>query len=131
MSPMRQALLWIAASLASGMASAQNVYRCGNSYSQTPCADGRPVDVHDPRSAAQKADADVATRRNAKAAELLEKARHRDEAAQRPAQRDTRPTKAVASSPAQPKNKTKKKAPEYFTAAAPKAKPPPPAQTGR
>lgn len=128
---MRQAPLWIAASLACGTACAQNVYRCGNSYSQTPCADSRPIDVRDPRSAAQKADADAATRRNAKAAELLEKARQGDEAAQRPAHRDTKPPKAVASAPAQPKNKSKKKLPEYFTAATPKAKPPRPAPTGR
>ena len=36
---------------------AQVVYRCGNTYAQAPCAQGRAVDVSDPRSEAQQADA--------------------------------------------------------------------------
>ena len=42
--------------LAAG-ANAQAVYRCGSAYSQTPCPQARIVEVGDPRSAAQQADA--------------------------------------------------------------------------
>lgn len=33
------------------------VYRCGSSYSQTPCPGGRLVEAGDPRTAAQRAEA--------------------------------------------------------------------------
>ncbi len=38
-------------------AQAQTVYRCGNAYSQVPCPQAQPVDVSDPRSATQRAEA--------------------------------------------------------------------------
>jgi hypothetical protein len=38
-------------------ANAQTVYRCGSTYSQEPCPQARLVDVSDPRSASQRADA--------------------------------------------------------------------------
>jgi hypothetical protein len=38
-------------------ANAQSVYRCGSTYSQEPCPQARLVDVSDPRSASQRADA--------------------------------------------------------------------------
>lgn len=70
----RIALLLLAA-LGCGAASAQTVYRCGNSYSQKPCAGGTAVDAADPRSAAQAADTTAAAKRNAQAANALEKER--------------------------------------------------------
>ncbi|MES2939955.1 MAG: hypothetical protein V4864_19920 [Pseudomonadota bacterium] len=70
----RIALLLLAA-LGCGAASAQTVYRCGNSYSQKPCAGGTAVDAADPRSAAQAADTTAAAKRNAQAADALEKER--------------------------------------------------------
>ena len=59
------ALLW--ALLASGPALAQDapVYRCGNSYQARPCAGGAPVDVADPRSDAQRREAEAARQRDA------------------------------------------------------------------
>ena len=116
------AVVGVIALLGGTLASAQNVYRCGNSYGHQPCADGRAVDVSDPRSAAQKAQADAATQRNAQAADTMEKTRQREEALQRAHRPAPPPPKAAASAPA--KHKTKKKAPEYFTAATPPAKPP-------
>ncbi len=38
-------------------AQAQTVYRCGNAYSQAPCPQAQAVDVSDPRSATQQAEA--------------------------------------------------------------------------
>lgn len=60
---------------------AQKVYRCGNSYSQSPCASGKGVEVpvEDARSADQKADIERATQRNARAAEALERTRLEEE----------------------------------------------------
>ena len=41
----------------SGASAQQPVYRCGNAYSQSPCPQGRVVDVADPRSQEQRVDA--------------------------------------------------------------------------
>ena len=54
---------------------AQNVYKCGNSYSQMPCADGQALPLDDSRNAAQKKQTDQATRNTAKLADQLEKER--------------------------------------------------------
>jgi hypothetical protein len=43
--------------LAAAGANAQVAYRCDNTYSQDPCPQARLVDVADPRSASQRADA--------------------------------------------------------------------------
>ena len=58
--PVHLALLW--ALLAAGPALAQDapVYRCGNTYQARPCAGGVPVDAADPRSDAQRRDAQAA-----------------------------------------------------------------------
>lgn len=52
---------WLAiagmALVGSASAAATAVYRCGNAYSEHPCADGRAIDATDARSAAQQRDA--------------------------------------------------------------------------
>jgi hypothetical protein len=71
---------FIAVALCAGAAAAQSpVYRCGSSYSQEPCAHGRSVDVADPRSAQQAAQARQAALRDAREADELERARLRAE----------------------------------------------------
>ena len=112
-------LLGIAAAAWTAPAGAQDIYRCGDSYSQQPCAGGKLVAASDSRTAAQKSQTDAATRRDAKTAEAMEKARLKEEAkpvsvgmplpkAQEPASAQ-KPTKGAA----------KKKKPEHFTAIAP------------
>ncbi|MDF2464908.1 MAG: hypothetical protein K0Q43_3143 [Ramlibacter sp.] len=98
-------------------AAAQAIYRCGDSYSQQPCPGGKVVAADDSRSASQKSQTDQAVRRDAKAAEAMEKARLSDEA--KPAQ--------VLLPPARPQDTSLKpvaaptlKKPEQFTAVAPK-----------
>lgn len=54
---------------------AQNVYKCGGSYSQTPCAGGSTLNIEDARTPAQKQQTDAATRGDAKLAQSLEKDR--------------------------------------------------------
>jgi hypothetical protein len=66
--------------LACATASAQTVYRCGNSYSQTPCANGRTVQVEDPRSEDQRVAAREGLVRDKALAKEVEAERRRDEA---------------------------------------------------
>lgn len=56
-------------------ANAQKAFRCGNTYSQTPCADGKTVDITDTRTAAQQKQAAAATSNRVEAVGALEKAR--------------------------------------------------------
>jgi hypothetical protein len=96
-------------------AGAQAIYRCGDSYSQKPCPGGKLVEADDARSAGQKAQTDQAVRRDAKAADALEKARLKEEA--KPAQLVMPPEKPQA---ARPVATPALKKPEQFTAVAPK-----------
>ena len=63
--------------LTSGMmvVQAQPIYRCGSSYSQTPCASGQEIQASDARNTLQKQQTDDATRRDAALARSLEKER--------------------------------------------------------
>ncbi len=67
--------------LAVGSAGAQTVYRCGSSYSQTPCANAVEVQTDDPRSDAQRAAAREGLARDKALAKDLEASRRKDEAA--------------------------------------------------
>ena len=61
------------------------VYRCGSTYSQVPCPEGRIVDATDPRSAAQRADARRIAARERQQATQMEHARREQEASRKPA----------------------------------------------
>lgn len=112
------ALFWMAVAAFPPGVNAQNVFKCGDSYSQSPCPGGAVIDASDSRSPAQKAQTDAATSRDARAAEALEKYRLKQEALSRTA--PTPPEKSAANEgPAttrktSTKKKTKKS--EYFTA---------------
>lgn len=69
------AMLFIAASALSTGAAGQNIYKCGGSYSQTPCPGAVTLDVTDTRTPAQKKQTDMAASRDAKTADRMEKAR--------------------------------------------------------
>jgi hypothetical protein len=98
---------------------AQEIYRCGDSYAQHPCAGGTRVQTDDTRSAGQRAQAAEAARRDAETADALEQARLRQEA---------QPVSAYIppSEVAQPATAKKKagpgqaRKPRYFTATAPR-----------
>lgn len=102
-----------------GTATAQNIYRCADSYSHTPCPGGVLVDVADKRSSAQKTQADAATNRDAQSAEAMEKARlqqeQRDLAANTPLAKPPGTDKTVIARTSQAKKNKKKKVPAYFT----------------
>ena len=101
-------------------AQAQNVYRCGESYSNTPCPGARVVPTDDARSPAQRAQTDAATRRDARSAQVLENERLKEEG--KPAQAIIPPAKPepAAAATDRTQSKAKAKKPELFTAVAPK-----------
>lgn len=103
-------------------AHAQNVYRCGESYSNTPCPGATVVPTDDPRSPAQRAQTDAATRRDARSAQVMEHERLKQEGKPVPA---TILAPAAGNEPTAPVqdrtiSKAKAKKPELFTAVAPK-----------
>lgn len=109
-------MLLLATSLTSLPSLAQSAYRCGDSYSQSPCPGGTVVDINDKRSQAQKAQTDAATQRDARQAQAMEKARLRKEANTHKV--DEIAPKATAAQPGKSKAHAKKKnhEPAYFTA---------------
>jgi hypothetical protein len=114
---LRAAFLFAATAALGASAMAQApIYRCGDSYSQTPCAGGKIIAASDSRSADQKAQTDEATKRNAKAASEMEKARVKDESK---APHAVLPAPPVAKTEDKPALKNQK-AEKPFTAVSPK-----------
>ncbi len=77
---MRNFTAWLLAGFVwtTAVAQAQTVFRCGNAYGDTPCANSQPVDVSDARSAEQRdAAAEVVARDRRLAAELQQERRLR------------------------------------------------------
>ena len=84
---MKRCGLVLLLTLAAGAALAQSktpIYRCGQTYSQTPCPDGHLLDSADPRTAAQRAEARRAAEREKRLAAEMERDRHAAEAASAP-----------------------------------------------
>ena len=79
---MKRAILSVglACALGAGAVGAQTVYRCGNTYSQTPCSQGRVVDDEDGRTQAQQSEAQSSQRRQMQVGDELAVRRARDEA---------------------------------------------------
>ena len=121
------AALFSALATLSSLSTAQVSYKCGNSYSQTPCPDAVVVDKTDQRTNAQKAQADLATQRDTRLANTMEKARLQQEAkdlaANTPATKASRPASASKRSADKAKKVRVKKAvpPATKKEAAPKS----------
>lgn len=121
------ATIIIATSALSTGATAQNVYKCGNTYSHMACPDGEVIDATDPRSPAQKYQADQAIGRDARLADAMQKARLKQEkmdlSANTPSKKpldkpvSARTPKKVSTLPS--KVKKKEKEPEFFVAQLP------------
>lgn len=121
------ALFFIATWVGFTWAAGSNVYKCGSTYSQTPCDGAVAVQVDDARSKEQKLQSDAATVQQGKTANAMEKARLKQEAQAAAQSKPTKPsTKAAAKAPSKPQadtgvlasknSKGKKKEPEFFTA---------------
>jgi hypothetical protein len=83
LAPPRTLTALLLASL-SAASQAQTVYRCGNTYSQTPCPDARVVDATDTRTAAQRAEARRVAQAERELAAELRRDRLSEEARARP-----------------------------------------------
>ena len=139
------ALFLIATSALPAWAQSQKVYRCGATYSQTPCAQGVALEVQDPRTPEQKLQADQATVRDVALADTLEKDRLKAQTqAHAAAQQQARLAHPAAHGPAaapratanerpapqgKKKKQQKKKEPEFF-AVPPAAEPAATSQPG-
>ncbi len=105
-----------ALSLASAAAThAEEIYRCGNSYSQVPCAQGKVLTIDDSRDAIRKKEADAATRRDAQLAKQLEHERLQQEQALTP-----KSTKSAKPKTVKPKKKAAEPVQEQTTTLTPK-----------
>ena len=98
-------------------AAAQNVYRCGSTYSQAPCTGGQVIDTSETLQTGQHGKGPSAAERDAKLAATLERDRLRLEANAAPAYI---PQQEPAAKPRKGADKPRKI--EQFTAMAP-AKP--------
>lgn len=64
---------------------AETVYRCGNSYSQTPCPGGNAIDTTDSRTPEQRKAHEASVKQEKRTGDALEKTRLKEEAATRKA----------------------------------------------
>jgi hypothetical protein len=78
--------IFIAASTVTTGARAENIYKCGSTYSQSPCSNGELLNVDDSRDPQQKLQQDAITQRDAKLGKEMEKTRLSNEAALRAAE---------------------------------------------
>ena len=123
------AIFFIAINPIGTVAWGQIVYKCGNAYSQQPCPGGTLVDASDARTGEQKTASDLASQRNAKAADAQEQARLKKDKADlqavAPAVKPAKPQAAAASQakdsrpPQHKANKPKLSSPDEFKAQVP------------
>lgn len=82
---MKRLLILVTLIATAGAAQAgQAIYRCGKTYSQTPCPDGKIVESTDPRTAAQRAEAKRTVAKEKELAAKMERERREREAAAAP-----------------------------------------------
>jgi hypothetical protein len=97
--------------------SAQTVYRCGSSYSQTPCPGGSTVDTTDSRTPEQRKAHEASVTQEKRAGDTLEKNRLKEEtAAQRAAEKADkaqRDAEKAAQKASAKKSSTQEKIPAY------------------
>ncbi|WBY00500.1 hypothetical protein PE066_13590 [Ramlibacter tataouinensis] len=118
-----QAALALSMAAALAAAQAQPIYRCGDSYSQQPCAGGKALEPESAPTAAERRQAAAATQRDARLADSLERDRVQREA--QPASLYIPPPKPEDAPHAHksPEKKATRKL-DVFTASAPASKPP-------
>jgi hypothetical protein len=102
-------LALLAALAALPTAQAQPIYRCGNEYTRIPCPGGHALEMSDPRSAAQRAEAQRLLVEEEKRGKAMERERRHEESAIKPAAATSLGPAAAASAPAKSSKKTTKK----------------------
>lgn len=111
------AIIFIALGARVSSTQAQNIHKCGTTYSQQPCPGGSVVETGTAPAPTptQKAQADAATRRDEKNAAAMEKARLKAEA--QPTAAYIPPPRSETPEPIRPAAKMRK--PEVFVATVP------------
>lgn len=120
-------LFLIAASPYFSGASAANIYKCGNTYSQVPCPNAVEINPAPGPSAQRQREAQKAVQEEKRAAQAMEKSRRAEERAALQAQQaaDKERQKTVQQAEkasAEPPKKKKEKDPGYFVAKSPASK---------
>jgi hypothetical protein len=101
--PYSIAMVMIAVSALSNWATGQNVYKCGSSYSQTPCTNGQVLQLDDTRTPAQQKQTETAARTDQKLAKQLEQQRlAQEKQATNNARQSTKAQGAAAKAPVTP-----------------------------
>ena len=77
--PIAIAIFFIASPALSTVSMAQNVYKCGATYSQIPCEGSVSLNMADQRSKEQQLQSGTVATKDAKAATAMEKARRQEE----------------------------------------------------
>jgi hypothetical protein len=85
MTALTRAALIAALVCASGTATSQTVYRCGQAYSHVPCASGKAIEVDGPATAAQQAEGRQIAQAEKRLGDDMARDRRLAEAARRPA----------------------------------------------
>jgi len=93
------ALVFVVLAALSSAAATQTIYRCGNSYSQVPCADAKVLHIDDSRAPEQKQQADANIQQQQKLAQTMEQVRLAKEHLAVPKDKTAHKTKQAASSP--------------------------------
>jgi hypothetical protein len=101
MKPIAALMICLAATAAAAANAQSAVYRCGNSYSESPCPQASLVDVDDARTAAQRADARLLAANDKRLGDQMASERVTRDAA------DTRAAKSVRVKPAKRGHATK------------------------
>jgi hypothetical protein len=94
---MKHCAFALLAAFAAHTAVAAPIYRCGQTYQQSPCPGGQLIDSADPRTAAQRAEARRTSEREKKLAARMERERLAKEKADKPATANGFDSRAVSS----------------------------------
>ncbi len=101
-------LLIASLALAGAAATAQTIYRCGQTYSRVPCPNAKTIEVEGRSTAAQRAEGRQIAAREKRLADEMARDRRVAEAAQQPALATSLGPAHVAAAPAPVKPSTKK-----------------------
>jgi hypothetical protein len=82
---MKHCAVALLAAFAAQVAVAAPIYRCGQTYQQSPCPGGQLIDSADPRTAAQRSEARRVSEREKRLAARMERERLATEKAAKPA----------------------------------------------
>ncbi|MEO7115595.1 MAG: hypothetical protein ABIZ18_07025 [Caldimonas sp.] len=135
MSALVRLALIVALVCTSGLATSQTIYRCGQTYSHAPCANGKAIEVDERSTAAQRAEGRQVAQSEKRLADGMARDRRLAEAAHQPALATslgparvaaaTATTKAPAKKPSRKKHKdAQPEAGRDFVAAVPRVRKP-------